>query len=477
MIIVRLIATVLITTAFGLAFTAIIFKREENSLERLALGYGIGVGLITIIMFILSLLKIPLTLPVIILFLIGIFFVALCYVLNNNYIFLNINKLFPVDHGGRDIKGIALKGLIVALAFKMLFVLFSAIIKPMIDVDSFVYYALHAKAIFLKHNALMQYNLQLIGDKPLFPQLSLAWFSIGMGAWDDALMKSVNAILFISLIFIFYCALRRYYPRLYSMFFTFLLSTLPFIAHHATTAYADFPQTYYYSAGTIYLLLFIKGWADDKERSFKDLLVAAILLGISLFVKRGGLFIVAIDSFVILAFFIIKRRDLVIDDFKKIIVPIGAFMLIVLPWLIFSQAEVVKYLQASNAGGGSVPAQDNTGRLMTVITLGLWRMFFYSNWQLSWLLFILIFLMLLTRLRVIIRSHIVYMLAIVALNLLMYTVQFSRDPYFGWLVDGTMFDRLLMNSMPVVVYFIAEGFGYLQEGLTGIRSRGTIKSS
>jgi hypothetical protein len=295
-------------------------------------------------------------------------------------------------------------------------------------------------------------------DKPLFPYLSQGWVFIGLQTIDDALLKIITPVLFMCFLVIFYSALRKYYARVYSLLFTFLLSTLPFLIFHVATAYADFPQTFYYAVSTIYLFLFMKELGSEQsEKAIPNLMVSLLFLGIAVWVKRAGIFLAGINIFVLIGYLLAYRKSINKVIFRKLAIIGIVFILIAAPWIIYGQAETLvgtvkaifgKVEVAPTAAAGT--ALDKTDIVFSILMK---KLFLYADWHLLWFLFLstLIFFY-----KKSFSRPLVFLLAIILLDIAALFVQFRFGGSFMWILDGTLLDRLVMNYVPVVLYFSAE---------------------
>jgi len=81
------------------------------------------------------------------------------------------------------------------------------------------------------------------------------------------------------------------------------------------------------------------------------------------------------------------------------------------------------------------------------------KLFFYGDWHLTWvLLFICLLFFYLQALAFPQR----YLLGILGLAVATVFVQFESSGTFIWLLDGTLFDRLVMNEIPLALFICAQ---------------------
>jgi hypothetical protein len=233
-------------------------KKDLYLAEKLALSFLAGVALVVMIMFFLSLSHVPVDRLTILITLLVLSAVAGWYLVGKR------SFLFDFSEMGDSLKlaprGFSPAGslLLALIAVKTIYLFFVTLVKPVVDIDAINMYSVGAKGIFYSKSFLTPFVFERLYGKPLFPYLSQAGVLIGLGTFNDCLIKVLTPVMFLCLLIIFYSALRRYFSRLAALGFTFLLSTLPFMIFHAATAYSDFPQMVYYSLGAIYLFLFMK---------------------------------------------------------------------------------------------------------------------------------------------------------------------------------------------------------------------------
>src|SRR3989338_994583 len=449
---------ILVPLIFGIFLLSLFIGKKSDIFffwEKLALAFPLGLGFLVLLMFLMASAKIPLTFSNIILAagLIILFIVVTCCPrLKSPYLNVGIPEI--------NIKRFSLLEIILTslITFKVIYVYFASIVKPLIDVDAFNYYSIVAKGVFFEKTFFAPYLWEFIHDKPLFPYLAQGWAFIGLGTINDALFKILTPTLFLCLLVIFYSALRKYYPRKYCLLAIFLLSSLPFLVFHVATAYADFTITFYYTIASIYLFLFMKEFhLKNQEKADANLVVALLFLGLTIWTKRAGIVLVGINVFVLLAFLAAYRKTI---DLKKLIIPCLLFFLILLPWLVHGQAyAIINTLKAIvGIGGGkaveavaSTPVVENKAGVMCAIFLN--KLFLYADWHLLWLLFLTTLIFFYKRVS---GKPLVFLLVIILLGVSAIFVQFGTGEMFKWLIDGTLLDRLVMVSTPLALYFCAE---------------------
>ncbi|MBI5078642.1 hypothetical protein HZB08_01285 [Candidatus Saganbacteria bacterium] len=468
MLIFNLFIALIIPFVLGMAVISALLRNKLiffNFWERLALYFSVGWGLHAILMFLLSLGKVPLTFASLLLADAVIIPAGLLFGLRFNFnkfqpVSINFNK-FPFSF--KLIGSLAM----VVIALKILFISWSAFIKPAFEPDIIRSYALGAKVIFEHKTTLMLHRF--VGDKPPLPFLYQAWSAMGSREWNDILLPLSHPFMYLSFLIIFYSALRRRFPPFHSLFSTLLWSTIPFLVFQAGTAYTDFPQAFYYSAATFYLFLFMQDFrqrtclpAGRKEAAGAYLLTSALLLGISVWIKRGSLLEAGINIAVLTVFLIYARRSFEKKDWKTFLTAALLFISIIAPWLTYSQFETLKIFHPgpTHPIATSSLIQPESHEIFQAL---LRNTFFEDNWHLLGVLFLFVLLL---YPGTAFRPPQIFLLGVISLQFVFLFALFRSSAYFyQFILNETLLNRLTFHFIPVVLYYCAEvvGAGELKE--------------
>lgn len=329
---VYLIFAVLIPLSAGyLAVTWLTSQdRESAFFERLSLGYGLGSGIVTYVMFILGLLRIPYSLPSIILPLsvISAFFAFM--IRRGGGGFLRSARLCPSHTTGLKLAASAL--LIAWMLFKVAFVLYENSLRPIFAWDAWVHWSTGAKVFYYAKGLLLDPSgenffgkgYRFIGH-PVHTPLLEVWHALWLGEFDEALVKTWSAFYYTGMIGIVYFTVRREggsFPALVSAFF---LSTLPLLAWHATESYSDIVLAYYALSATAVSWRYMRGL--DK----RYLALAGVFLAMCSTTKNEGIFFFAAVAFSFTLYSAIERRSYLSDAFFLVL----PFAVMAGPWLVF----------------------------------------------------------------------------------------------------------------------------------------------
>ncbi len=441
MLYLELLLVLLVPLLAGTIFLSLFsLEKELFPAEKLALSFLTGTVLIVLLMFFMSLLHLPLGRLSLLIALLILGAAAAAYLVRRrSFLFGAADLNWPRGFSLAELILLALLGL------KIVYLFFVTLVKPVVDIDAISMYSAGAKGIFYARTFLTPFVLGTVHDKPLFPYLSQAGVAIGLGTFNDCLIKVLTPVMFLCLLVCFYSALRRLGSRAAALFFTFLLSTLPFLVFHAATAYSDFPQTVYYALGTVYLYLFLK----EKRTAF--LTVGGIMLGASIWIKRGSLALVVLDLAVLLAW-LLAEKMFGEGKWKALLPAFWGFLVVALPAIVYSQAGFLLAGVAGLTQGAPAEAAGEGSRSAVIVATVLRKLFLYADWQLLWLLFVLVLVFCFRRA---FAGALLYLLAMIWLGFAAILVQFAFGASFQYLLDGTLFDRLVMNLVPVVLFYCA----------------------
>jgi len=444
-----IILLLLIPGLLGLAVCAALWRLRAVYFgwgEKLALAFIIGWGVHTIVMFLISLAGAPLTLATITMADLVIAAALLAYAYRKS----GWTGWRPAAWNLPSLGGLAL---LLLIALKLFLVVWGAFLKPVLDPDIISCYALGAKMIFLQKTVLVNGPW---GDKPLMPFLSQAWTAIGLNTWNDTLLTLPNPLFYVSFLVIFYAALARYFKRWYALLATTLLATIPFLAYQAGTAYSDFAQALYYTLATIYLFLFVKEFKNNGEASAGYLMTGALLLGLSVWAKRSGLYYAAIDAAAVAAFIWTVRSALGKEDWQGLARSALLLIATAAPWLLFNQLSTFRGYYVAPATLSPALPFNVTPRSWPVIAALFRNAFFEDNWHCLGLLAVaaLAFYP-----RQALDQRRGFLSLVIALQLICLFVLFRFTGNYKYIATETLLNRLTFHFVPLILYYCAEVIG------------------
>lgn len=406
-------------------------------------------------MFGLVILRIPLTVLYISLPWIPLFCFSLYKVVKNNSIFFNLpsfyNLVKALFSSGKSYKSWLEKILILAIASKVFYVFFEALIKPIVAWDAWSFWGLKGKIFFHSTLPMVSYFEQYRVAMPNYPfhlPLLEAWMSKCMGMWNDQLLKIVFPLYFVSLLIIFYSVLRRFFSRTHSLLFTFFLSSLPFLVYHASVAYADFLVGVYHCVGFIYLFLWMKN--NDKRYLF----LSAIFVGIAAWVKDEGVALLIVPALILTIYLFSNRKFEMETKILKAVKYLGTAALFFAPWMLFRR---LMHIPSDKVASLSL----DFDKIAIILNLFYQKLFFSGNWNITWFVIIIATILFFKRT---FFTKVKYIFFAVISYLLLYIVFYIIFPgNYEILILGFTLNRNLLTFVPLAVFLLANQIVFSKE--------------
>lgn len=311
-------------TFLGIAFIflfgfllSIQITKDLNLHERLGISYPLGLGVFTLLMFIVLWAGVPITL------------------INNSLILivgtgslLVIRKKRTKEIIDSALNQIRLPKislldllLIVGIASLIGYSIFSSLYSPVDDWDSIVLYDFRAKVLLNEtyfRDVLHSWNY--FWGYPLLTSLAHLWIYL-LGGKSPVF---IYPLFYLSFILMFYGTIRRFSSRTISLVAALLPASDPLIFYQSMIAYTNIPYTFYLVSGSIYVFL----WAKTSKKEY--LILGGLLSGLSTWTRSVEPFWLANLIFVWGYSFYKKRYgSLVLYPF--------IFLLIQYPWRIFQK--------------------------------------------------------------------------------------------------------------------------------------------
>jgi hypothetical protein len=274
-----LIAGLLGIFTFGFFVADILLGRKAHILERIAVGFLLGSGIFTFVLFLANWkLNIPFGLKESLLILLSLNLIA--FLLDIFFTRkVKVKSLFDYNFNFKE--GFEnlnlLEKIIIGL---ILFLFFSSLIHniywPVLDWDALALYDFRAK-VFLVDKSLVHaaLNNDYFIHYPLYTSL-LHLFVYQTGVANPLFIYS---FLYLCFIVVFYFSLRKYVSRFRSMIFALILAFTPEFFGHSMMAYTNLPYSIFISLGVFYLYRWI------RENNFCLLILSAFLVGFSSWVR------------------------------------------------------------------------------------------------------------------------------------------------------------------------------------------------
>ena len=431
----------------------------RRPVAALAIAYGLGMGVITWVMQILSFARIKFT-PISILVSLG--FVALMLILAG--LRKSLGRDLPRPHPMTDAfiqsrsssKHIWVEGMLTFLiAAQVVLTIVLTLFTPTEAYDAVAIWGLKAKAIFTAQGIptefLLDQNYRSYAyhpDYPLLVPLAQSYCCFLSGRFDEYVSKLIFPGFFLGCLVSMGIAGEKYgLSRSERLGLMFMLVAVPFYNSQATTGYADFVLAYYFGTGT----LFLYWWVRDERLA--DLVVSSLLLGFAGMTKNEGLAL-GLVSWVVMIIFTI--RDSKRSSIKARWLLCGLYFLIQfvvqLPWLIYRA-----YFHLSNdvVNQNALIASlhwSTVKRLGPIFYQYQTQIFGVRNWNIVWITLLVVLAL---RGKAIMKADSRYLLFPILSCILIYTIIYLITPRDVVWHLKTSVSRVFLHFLPVTLLLIA----------------------
>jgi len=245
---------IFLPTLLGFLIIAVILRNDKETPlgERIGLSFPLGAGILTLQMFLMGILRVPLilfntTLPVLV-ELVGL---AAC-------IWAAGILLIPRPSSGllaeitcaknHRVKKCAFAILALWIGAKLGSVFLEAYLRPIYSADSWKVWSSCAKIFFNSHSLLLDAPAQdFFGGNairriifyPLHTNLIQVWMSLWMGVFDEVLIKFYNPVYLLSMAIVFYYISLRETSRILALTILAIILSSPFLSYHSVEANSD----------------------------------------------------------------------------------------------------------------------------------------------------------------------------------------------------------------------------------------------
>lgn len=391
----------------------------RSKLLLFSIGFGVGVSMIIIQMFLFSWLGIAWSREV----LFGPWLLWL--------VLYGIAKRGKISHLSISLpKGSIEKVLLVLLVILFCYAAIESQLRPVIGWDAVATWFMTGKGFFIDGGIRPEFYRYLqIQDNPPGMGLILSSFYVLIGKVDDQVTLLFFTVFYGMLLCAFLSLLSEKMPLRYSLFFTFLFASTQELLRQAgrfEAGYADLPLAYFFFVSTCLSLEYF------GKRNFRSIVVVSFLSAVPIFIKNEGS-----TMYIILAFLWLSS----LKKTKNLFALVTGFTLFAF-WNVF---KLNQGLQLSYLFKGSLDLTRTTAIFSGVMS----EFINISRWNLLWIaFFILIFLFKKTKENVL-------LLLIIFLQLWVYILIYFITPLNPAAQIIGSFDRLLLHLMPLVMFFIA----------------------
>ncbi|MDP8248639.1 MAG: hypothetical protein P9M00_10915 [Candidatus Tritonobacter lacicola] len=453
----KILAAYLVPTLMGLVLLSWLERGRQKlgGLEKAALAFALGIGIVSFYLFYVGLLGIRFSFPVVTAvfwpFLIGGVYMA---VRGGSGRILRFSRPRILSR-----KGAPSVVLVVVLAALLLWkfscACFIALSVPTYFDDSVSFWNHKAKVYYEQRGIVREAEHPDFfgGPHPYYPNgipLFKCWVAVWAGEWREQPVNLVNPVFWLCLGALFYSGLRRHASALVSFAAAYMLLSVPLLAFHAGFAYMDLAVGFYFLGGVVYLYR----WIGEGDRF--SLIISALLLGVGLSVKEEmvPLFWASAVPVMVLRLFTSKLKP------GRLIGTAALFLCLAvgpnLPWFI---AKVYYGLQFS-LGPEYIRFQFHPGFIGPLA----YSFFDSGNYNIAWTLF---FAALLASLRLAAGRPLKYLLMIILLALAVTLGAFIFTPLFAFLANGMTFNRSMLAILPALLFYSVLAYS----GLAGEAAR------
>ncbi|RPI38376.1 MAG: hypothetical protein EHM54_00520 [Nitrospiraceae bacterium] len=320
---------------------SILIHKETNVglLERFCLSYPLGMGVLTVQMFLLALMRVPLTLWSVA--------VPILAEISGLYLWTRKRKIPLTRKISFDLFGEILspdnhwmkRSVLVILAtlvvVKLGSIFAETYLRPIFAWDSFANWSAGAKAFYYSHGLLLDaapedfFGKGLLNRNANYPPhnpLMQVWISLWLGQFDEVLVKFWSPVYLLCMSVYLYLFMARETSRLISLGVLALFLSSPLLSVHSIEAYSDMPLSVYMLLALIMFVHVMRG-----RNGFWPLM--GLYSAEALFTKDEAPFFV-LPLLASASVFIWQNRERAIAS-KKEILTLFMCLVVAAPWFIF----------------------------------------------------------------------------------------------------------------------------------------------
>lgn len=428
-----------------------LFIPKSSILERISLGYLMGFGLFTYVIFIASLYRVVFklqTLSTILILLIGILLLINRFFKRK----LSFSDKLKVNLHKKNIefKRLSVLGKIslACILISILSIFIYNFYWPLRGTDAFALYDFRAKSFVATgsmDDAIARSNFVVY---PLFTSLSHTW--LYLTGFSNVMF--FYALIYISFSILFFISLRKFVSVDNSLIITAVMMSFPDLYGQAQLAYTNLPYTVFLVLGSIYLYLGIR----FKKNGY--IWVSMILTMLSCWTRNiEPLWL--INVIVMIVYGLFRKRNLLTALIYALVVNLFR-----LPWNNFYEENTDSVLNIKNqiTGGGRAVAQGIVNGINVDEFL---HYFYYYAIRPYVVLYFILFIILLYK--IFSKNREWWLLLIFAgyISLLFLSTYVFILTFPSWKEIPMSFQRLVMFLIPLMIFIIATEFEKLTKNL------------
>lgn len=438
--------------SIGIISLFIIYGKNifNNLVEKLALSWGLGIGILVYQMFFISLVGIRWTKYNLIFPWVVVIIIFLIYFLFSKKK-IKFGDIFKNDKMDSRLNCAEI-ALILLILFISSYVFVLASLVPTNIWDAWAIYGGKTQVLYFD-NMLTSENIMKTcfpGYPPGIP-LAQAFICKAINEWDIAAYKIIFFFFFISFLIIFYGNLRRYLSRINSLLFTFLLSSIPSFVNMFTGGYIDTVVGYYYCIGFFYLFLWFMSGKNE------NLIISAVFSGMASFIKNEGLIWFLVNVLILFIYLVFNGK--LFKNIKYLLMYLSIGFAFILPWQYFTRVKMgILGFQGSTFSLSSLLViPQNLGRLKIIISFFVKNVFLnLKDFNILWICYFIVAALNLRSL--IFSKHIYIFLNIVVDFVLVVMIFVATSLVLQWHLSHAA-GRLVLQFVPIVLFQVALSFG------------------
>ncbi len=410
--------------------------------EKLFLSFGLGFGMLTLMMFYFSVLKID--------------FSPLKIFLSCAVPLVAVLRLKAIRGEGVSPKGTSRTGE-AYFPFDIFLVLLIVVSAAMVFLLNYIYFedvwdhwavwGFKAKIYFLHQRIPFERFAEFATvwgnwDYPHHVPLMEAWIMLNLGYWNDQLPRVIYPMFLIGLMLCVFYYCRRYIPRTMSLMAAFWVISLPGLQSRAVGAIPEPILLFYY----IVSLALLFRWMETKDRTL--FVLSAVFAGLMVWTKNEGI-IYGLMNWLVLGIFLYKEKKGLHPARAFIIYPLIA-LAVTAPHLISKFVLGLSNIHINTANLSPSSLLHNFQHLPAAVYFLFFYFVFFAYFNVIWVAFLIVWIRSLMLKRPFYQGS--YLFFLIALHMLLIIFLRLIDPNIFYLLDAM--SRLLLAPAVLAVLHI-----------------------
>lgn len=338
---ITILPAIILPTLLGYFSVTLLLEsdRKAGVLERIALAYPLGIGLLTLQMFFLGMANIPLRLSTVVpLLLLEIVLLAAWGGGRRKYLLARTCRTFKGESSAPECLPARAAMLLftVWIWLKFASVFLETYLRPIYAFDSFTNWSARAKVFYYSNSLLLNSSAydffgkginHSSGNYPPYNPLVQVWLAQWLGNFDEVLVKFWSPFFLLAAAYYLYRIAMRETTRLVALSVVVMFISSPLLSLHATETFGDLPLGVYILFAQYATLQCMRGEIDYLP-------LAGLYSVMAVFTKEEGLFI-AVPIFLTCCYLVrIACRSGKLTFRGGLLSLLLPYMLI-LPWVVF----------------------------------------------------------------------------------------------------------------------------------------------